>query len=209
MTDRVYVWASPRDLDAAEAGARIATWEADGGDPTASPFEPSTDIGWFHRELVRDVPDLAVVSDAIPSTSSRPVWMSGTDEPPARVVVIEVGPDVSYDALDEIVSLAAKFDLVLFDGRSGRMHRPLEAMADHASATFWPAGAIRAAVAGTVGVVIAVVAWFIAIPVLSGVAIVVGGIPVRDVRVHVRPRSLGDRPSTSCGPGIAARRLTT
>ena len=178
MTDRVYVWASPRDLDAAEARARIAAWEAEGGDPAASPFDPSTDIGWFHRELMRDVPELVVVSDATPNPSSRPVWLSGTDEPPARVVVIEIGPDIPDDALDEIASLAAKYDLALFDGRTGRLHRPLEALAAHASATFWPAGASQAAVAGGIGAAIAVVAWVVAVPLLSGVAIVIGGFMV-------------------------------
>jgi hypothetical protein len=48
-------------------------------------------------------------------------------------------------------------------------------MAAHASATFWPAGAIQAAVAGGVGGVIAVVAWFLDIPLLSGILVVVGG----------------------------------
>ena len=41
-----------------------------------------------------------------------------------------------------------------------------------------PPGAIQAAVAGGVGLVIAVVAWFLGIPVLSGVVIVIGGFMV-------------------------------
>ena len=51
-------------------------------------------------------------------------------------------------------------------------------MAAHASATFWPGGAIQAAVAGGIGGVIAVVAWFLGIPLLSGVLVVVGGFMV-------------------------------
>jgi Flp pilus assembly protein TadB len=51
-------------------------------------------------------------------------------------------------------------------------------MAAHASATFWPGGAIQAAVAGGIGGAIAVVAWVLGIPVLSGLLVVVGGFMV-------------------------------
>jgi hypothetical protein len=90
-------------------------------------------------------------------------------------VGIRLSPATPADALEAIVGLAAKYDLVLFDARSRRVHLPLEAMAAHASATFWPAGAIQAAVAGGIGGVIAVVAWFLGIPLLSGVLVLVGG----------------------------------
>ncbi|HEX6869290.1 MAG TPA: hypothetical protein VF119_10825 [Candidatus Limnocylindrales bacterium] len=205
MNDRVYVWAGPRDLDAAAAEALIAGWEADGGDPGASPFHPSTDIGWFHRELVRDEPDLIVVSDAIPNPSTRPVWLSGTDEPPAKVVNIEIGPETSVEAVDDVASLAAKYDLVVFDRARGRLHHPLQELADDASATFWPGGAIEAAVAGGIGLVIAIVAWIIAIPIVSGVAIVIGGFMavmavvtfVHEGRTMARGRRTGDDPPPS------------
>jgi|RhiMetdeSRZDD1v2_1073273.scaffolds.fasta_scaffold103521_3 hypothetical protein len=72
----LYVWKAPRDLDAAQAATLLASWEASGSDPVASPFEPDTDIGWFHRELMTDHPDLDVVSDAVPSTSSTLILLS-------------------------------------------------------------------------------------------------------------------------------------
>ena len=56
MTSDIYVWSAPRDLDADAAQELIRDWEAAGGDPAASPFEPSTDVGWFHRELMKDHP---------------------------------------------------------------------------------------------------------------------------------------------------------
>jgi hypothetical protein len=74
-----------------------------------------------------------------------------------------------------ILGLATKYDLVVFDRRSGRVHLPLEATAAHATATFWPAGAIQAEVAGGIGGVIAVVAWFLGIPLLSGLLVLAGG----------------------------------
>jgi len=77
-----------------------------------------------------------------------------------------------------IFGLAAKYDLVLFDTRSRRIHLPLDEMAARASATFWPGGAIQAAVAGGIGGVVAVVAWFLGIPLLSGLLVLVGGFMV-------------------------------
>ena len=41
MAFDLYVWSEPRDLDADAAEALVRTWQAAGGDPAASPFEPS------------------------------------------------------------------------------------------------------------------------------------------------------------------------
>lgn len=96
-----------------------------------------------------------------------PIWLATTEESPARVVAMRLPPVPARDALDAILGLAAKYDLVLFDARGRRVHLPLEAMAAHASATFWPGGAIQAAVAGAVGLGIAVAGWLLAIPLLG------------------------------------------
>jgi len=175
MSFDLYVWKAPRDLDSERAAAMIRGWQEAGGDPASSPFEPSTDVGWFYRELRRDAPGLAASSDATPTQGGGPVWLATTDEPPARVVRVPVTSDTSRDALDEVDALAAKYDLLVFDGRTGRLSFPLEDLAADASATFWPGGAIQAAVAGGIGGLIAIVAWLVGIPVLSGVLVVVGG----------------------------------
>jgi hypothetical protein len=175
VTLDLYAWRSPRAIDAEQAQALIEGWREAGGDPRNSPFEPSTDVGWFYRELMKDVPGLEASSDAVPNKSSTPIWLSTTDEPPARVVGIRLSPGLPADALDTIFELAAKYDLVQFDTRSRRVHLPLEEMAAHASATFWPAGAIQAAVAGGIGGVIAIVAWSLAIPLVSGLIALIGG----------------------------------
>jgi hypothetical protein len=170
----LYVWQSPRDLDESQAVAMIDPWLAAGGDPAASPFEPSTDIGWFHRELMQDLPHLDVVSDAVPNPSKRPVWLSTDDEPPARLVAIRL-PAAPAEAFNEVMSLAVKYDLVVFDARNPQVRFPNREMAAYASATFWPAGAVQAAVAGGFGAVIAIIAWVVAIPILSWVVILIGG----------------------------------
>jgi hypothetical protein len=176
VTFDLYAWKSPRDLDADGIEALLEDWHAAGGDPATSPFEPSSDVGWFYLELTKDEPELGASSDALPNASKTPIWLGTTPEPPpARVVRIPVAAATPTDALDLVYGLAAKYDLVVYDTRDRGIHLPLEDLAAYASATFWPAGAIRAAVAGGIGLVIAVVAWFLGIPVLSGIAIVIGG----------------------------------
>jgi hypothetical protein len=176
VTFDLYVWKSPRDLDADRAEALIKSWDDADDDPRVTPFEPSTDVGWFYRELLKDLPGIEASSDIEAHRSTKPMWLSANDEePPAHVVGMRVSPSTPREELETILGLAAKYDLVLFDTRTRRVHLPLEAMAAHASATFWPAGAIQAAVAGGIGGVIAVVAWFFGIPLLSGLLMLIGG----------------------------------
>jgi hypothetical protein len=204
VTFDLYAWKSPRDLDADGAAALVQRWHDEGADPAAGPFEPSSDVGWFHRELVSDRTGLELVSDANPTPSTKPVWLSGgDDEPPSRLVAIRVGPEATGDDLDDVFSLAAKYDLVVFDARSGLVHVPLKEMADYADATFWPSGALQAAVAGGFGLVLAIVGWFLPIPIVGWILIIVGGFLfvmamftfVHHGRIALRARgSRGDTP---------------
>ena len=167
----IYVWAAPRDLDADAAGELVEAWEAAGGDPAQSPFEPSTDIGWFRRELGNDLPGIEVSSDAVPTPSRLPIVLAADDEPPARVIAIRLPRDdatAAHDALGEIYSLAVKYDTVVYEPARGVIHEPQRTMAEHASATFWPRGAIRTTVAIVIGLAVAVVAWLVGILLLSG-----------------------------------------
>lgn len=203
MTFDLYAWKSPRDLDADGAAALVQRWHGEGADPAASPFDPSEDVGWFHRELMRDEPELDVVSDAVRNPSTRPVWLSTDSEPPARLVAIRLARDTPPEAVDDIFSLGVKYDLVVFDPRAHRVHLPLEEMAAFASATFWPGGAVQAAVAGGFGLLLAIIGWFLPIPIVGWILIIVGGFLfvmavftfVHEGRVALRARgSRGDTP---------------
>jgi hypothetical protein len=168
----LYIWAEPRDLDADAAAARIEAWEAGGGEPAAAPFERSTDIGWFRRELRDSLPDVDVASDAVPRESRLPIVLSGDDEAPARVIAIRLPRDDAgalRQALEEVYSLALKYDAVVYDAVRGAIHHPNAEMSELASATFWPRGAIRTVVATVIGLVVAVGAWQFGIPIVSGV----------------------------------------
>jgi hypothetical protein len=171
----LYAWQSPRDLGPDDAGALVEGWEAGGGDPSVSPFELSSDTGWFAREMARDAPGVELLTDSPRWDATGPIWLQTEPAPPARVVAMRLGSSTSAGDVDAILGLAAKYDLVLYDPRHGRVIQPLAAMAEQASATFWPRGAIQAGLAGVAGLGITVVAFIASIPVLSGVGIVVGG----------------------------------
>ena len=179
MTFDLYVWKAPRGLDEEQAAELVRSWHEQGGDPAASPFEPSDDVTWFFRELIRDEPDLDVTTDATPIQGRLPVWLAGatTDEPvpKAHIAVIHFEPGPSRPVLESVFGLATKYDLVVYDPQRPRIYEPLAEMAEHASATFWPRGAIRTFVAGVVGLAIAVGAWVIGIPILNIVGVLVGG----------------------------------
>jgi hypothetical protein len=177
VTDDLYIWGGPHDIDAAGAAELVATWQAGGGIPRESPFEQSTNVGWFVRELKQDYPELVLETDAVPTITSTPVWMSGSNEPPARVVVIRDYPAVAAEIHEDVLSLATKYDLAVFcpTGPNGPVLQfPLQALEAYASATFWPAGARQAATAGIGGAILAAVAWVIGVPIVSGILVVVG-----------------------------------
>jgi len=174
MTFDLYAWAEPRVDDVTEAMALTGPWIEAGADPAASPFEPSTDVAWFFRELTKDLPLIDAVSVGAPNASSRPIWLETDDPAPARVVAIRLSPAAPRAEMEEAYSLAMKYDLVLFDARTPHVHHPLEAMSAYASATFWPRGAIRSVVAGLLGAAIAYMAWSVGVPIISGIAIVIG-----------------------------------
>ena len=149
MTFDIYVWAKPRDIDADAAEELIRDWEDGGGDPAQSPFEPSDDVGWFFRELTKDLPDVDAVSDGEPSQSRIPIWLATEDAQLARVVGINVprdSRDRAAELLEDVYGLAVKYDIVVFEPGRGQIRLPREAMAAEASATFWPNGAIRTVV---------------------------------------------------------------
>lgn len=153
MTGTIYVWKLPRPADAEEAEALLRD----------DAFEPSDEVRWFSREMTGDAP---------------PVWSPdrpATREHPDRVVAVPLEAATLRETLSEVYGLAAKYDLVVYDPQRRTVHAPQAEMAAYASATFWPRGAIRASAAGAVGATIAAVAWLLGIPILSGLAIIIGG----------------------------------
>jgi hypothetical protein len=175
----LYVWKSPRGLDADEAAGIVRNWQQLGADPAHAPFEASDDVTWFFRELIRDEPELDITTDATPIYGRLPVWLAGaaSDEPAPKthVAVVHMPAGLTREVLESIFGLATKYDLVVFDPHRNRVYEPMAEMAKYASATFWPRGAIRTVVAGVIGLAIAVGSWVVGIPILNVVGVLVGG----------------------------------
>jgi hypothetical protein len=172
MSPELYVWKAPLPRDADEAEALVRAWRdsaagaASGtgaaGESRAGVFESSDDVTWFSRELTGDAP---------------PVWnpdRPATREHPDRVVVVPLEAATLQDTLGEVYGLATKYDLVVYDPQRGALSRPQAELAAYASATFWPRGAIRAFLAGVGGGLLAFAAWIVGVPILSGIAVVIG-----------------------------------
>src|SRR6186997_476424 len=109
MTFDLYVWKGPRGVGEEQAADLVRSWQEQGGDPASGPFEPSDDVTWFFRELIRDEPELHVTTDATPIHGRLPVWLAGatSDEPAPKthvaVVHFPVGP--TRDVLELVFGL--------------------------------------------------------------------------------------------------------
>ena len=176
----IYAWAAPRDLSSEAASARIEAWEAEGGDPAKAPFEASSDVSGFFMEVehdLREMPEFHIVADAAPHTGRGPVWLRTEPSPPAHLAAIRLPrttPEQLREALSIVYGTATKFDLVFLDVNQGVIHTPMAEMSAYASATFWPYGAIRSVLVGGAGLIGAVGAYILSIPIISGLVIIVG-----------------------------------
>lgn len=168
------VWKAPRPANADEAAELVRAWYDAGGraggpghpdtaDPARNPFEASDDVRWFSREITNDLPALWN-PDAPPKLEGHPT----------RLVVVELDAATAQEALENVYGAAMKYDLIVYDPQRGIVSEPLKEMGEYASATFWPRGAIQALVAGGGGAMAAVVAWFLGIPIVSGIVVIVG-----------------------------------
>jgi hypothetical protein len=174
VTYTLYVWKRPRVTDPDEAAALLERWDESGDDAADRPFEATTDVHWFLVELRNDLPELDATSDQEHAHPIKKLWWLDDPGPVDRVVTMQLAPETPQDAIATIASLAMKYDLVLFDPQRRSAHLPMEEMAAHASATFWPRGAIQAFVAGALGGLAAVIAWLLGIPIVSGIMVIVG-----------------------------------
>lgn len=155
----LYVWKAPRVQDPEEAARLVAAWSA--GDQDV--FEDSTDVGWFQRELREG---MSMLQAARAAASEAPA-------PTGRVVRVPLAPDSAHDTIEDVFSLAMKYDLLVYDPRRQAVVAPLEAMLEHESATFWPRGAIRSVVVTGIAVAAGIAAWFANIPIVSGLVVIV------------------------------------
>jgi hypothetical protein len=151
MAFDLLVWSSPRELDADAAGALVHRWLDEGGDP-ARALRASR----RHRVVRPRAAQTTCPTSTSSRMPSRPSPLGRCGSPRTRnrrrVAAIRLARDGRVqDELESIFGLATKYDLMVYEPARHRVMRPMQVMADHASATFWPRGAIQAAVGGALG----------------------------------------------------------
>jgi hypothetical protein len=192
MSYDLYVWSDRHDLEPEEAMARVDAWVDAGADPAAGPFEPSTDVAWFFRELTKELPDLDAVGRADPS--GHP---SGCRPGGCQLVARSLRG--RSDDLDAILALPRSTTSPLRPPRSA--HQPaLEMMAEHATAMFGPEARSRPCRRRRPGIAVSAVPH----PVPSHR----DGRGFGAWRVHVHPRGQAHARSTLSRPGRNDRGVT-
>jgi hypothetical protein len=164
MSMSLYLWKTPVITDTDEA-ARLLDREDE------SVFERSPDLTRFLEELLeRYPPPGAPTADELADGASP--W---ADEPEGsdRLISLSLRWSARDEDLEEIVALARKYELVVYDPQGPAFYTS----AEDDDVTYRPGfGEFLRGVALTAfGVLLAVVAWKLSIPVLTWVLVVVGG----------------------------------
>jgi len=149
MSMDLYVWKRP--MVSEDAAPQLLERFYEEGDTSA--FEPSEDVSRFYDELV------AMYTDFEGERSDRIIDLS----------LSWIVPD---DILNGIVALAQKHDLVLYDPQGPSFHSPVELLVEPIRRD--PAVLRQTLIGLLIGVVLVVGGWFVPLPVLNWIALVIG-----------------------------------
>ncbi len=165
MSMDLYLWKEPVTDDPDEAARLLEI-----GDESV--FEASADVVTFFDEVMERFPPPESFADEALADAAAP-W-ADTPEASDRLVWLSIRWSADDAHLDEIVDLARKHDLVLYDPQGPSFHSPeieQPAVPVHASAGEHLRGVLLTAF----GLVVAVGGWKLSIPVLSWVLVLAGG----------------------------------
>lgn len=146
-------WKAPRTSDEDEARRFVEQYYDAQGD--SSVFEASADVQHFYDELLARYPPLEA-HPADHTSGAQSPW-SVTPERSDRVIEMSMRWGTPDEALTDVVELARKHDLVLYDPQGPTVHWPEgtpAANADPAGGTWWLAAI------GVAGVLVIVLGWY-------------------------------------------------
>lgn len=163
MSFDLYAWKRPLPSSEDEALTLVE------GDETA--FESSEDLLRFYDDLLERYPVLEW--DGVEELDdAQPTWgvTAGRSD---RLVGLNFTWSVPGEVLDEVVELALKHELVLYDPQGPSFHSPAELVVEP---TRRDPAVLRQALVGTlIGAVVLGVGIVLPVPVLDWILIVVGG----------------------------------
>ena len=167
MSFDLLVWKSPVVSTDEEARALADRW----AESETGPFEPSPDVARFYDALMERYPPLEAFSDEQLRRKPGVTHWSVTPERSDRVVLLNFSWSVPGDVLDDVVTLAREHGLVLYDPQGPNVTLP---DGDDGGTPFGAEGFVWGTLVGIFGALLAVVAWMLSIPILSGILVVVG-----------------------------------
>jgi hypothetical protein len=163
MSMSLYLWKTPVITDTDEA-ARLLDREDE------SAFEPSPDLTRFLEELLERFPPPGALTADEPADGASP-WADGP-EGSDRLISLSLRWSARDEDLDEIVALGRKHGLVIYDPQGPDFHTSADDGVDYTPGF---GEFLRGAALTVFGVVLAVGAWKLSIPVLTWVLVFVGG----------------------------------
>jgi hypothetical protein len=159
----LYAWKGPLPSSEDDAGRLLE------GDESA--FEPSEDLLRFYDELAERYP--ALEWDGADEPDGAPFTWGVTGERSNRIVGLNFTWSVPGEVIDEVVALARKLDLVLYDPQGPDFHSPAELLVEPIRRD--PA-VLRQALVGTlIGAAVLGVGIVLPVPVLDWILIAIGG----------------------------------
>lgn len=162
MSMDLMAWKAPRTTDEDEAKALVDRYGAALERGDAAVFEPSDDVLRFYDELLARYPPLEGYDDDKQRDVAAPWAM--TPERSDRFIEMSVRWSAPAEALDFIVELARKHDLVLYDPQGPVVHWPEGPPGPPSD----PRGEIgRALGIGLIGVLLVVAGWLVPYRILS------------------------------------------
>lgn len=157
------LWKAPLVEDADEAQALLEAWYETSDD---SAFQPSSELALVYDELLRDYP-MDWEKGATP-------WADGPDNT-GRLLVLSISWGGDNALLDDVVALARKHELVLYDPQGPDIHLPTDPDEPSGSPEPLGFGAIAMAFGVTLlGVLLTAAGWMLSVPVLNWLLIVFG-----------------------------------
>ena len=163
MSFDLYAWKRPVVETEEEA---LVLLEGD-----VSAFEPSPDLQALYDEVCRRWP--AETSDELEGDGDRPAW-GVTMEPSDRLLELSFTWSVPGDVLDAIVEVARERELVLFDPQGPTFHSP-PSLDPPAPVRRDPRVLIDVSRGLLIGAALVAGGWFLPLPVLDWILIVIGG----------------------------------
>ena len=165
MSFDLVAWKGPAVKDEDEAHALVRRFDVS-EDPDI--FDQSEDLLRFYDDLIARYPALETFDDDDEGLKRIP-W-SETPERSDRVIEISIRWSAPDEALDTIVELARKYDLVLYDPQGPAIHSPEMDGPEDVAGQVW--FALRG---GGIGVLLIVAGAFIPYRLVSWPLFVIGG----------------------------------